>query len=544
MIRTGKLPLAFALCLTAVSTVRAVGEPVPAARPTPLKSTAGKVGVIDHLELTSTDVRSVYRLLSEYAGIDIIVDPSVSGQVNAVIHEKNWQEVVQIVAKMLNLTVTNELGYLYVQKTDDFNKKLLDKAQTSQSQSSLVKLQRKIIRVNNAAAEDMDKSIKDLLSARGKTTVVSRTNSIIVTDGEEQIAAIEKVIKQLDLETNQVMIEAKLIQVTSGATQAMGINWSLKGRLPSGSGQSGTGTNLSPGSVNIASNTPATDAAQTITFGLLNGDLNAVLQHLLTTNKGEVVASPQITTLDNKQAKIFMGDKVPINTRDVSGNTITQYVDAGTELVVTPLITSQDRILLSLNPKRNSYDVVSGAGTVIRTQSAETNVFVSDGETVVIGGLVNKEEKKTETGIPLLKDIPFLGALFRSTRSELTKTDLIIFVTPHIVRKGVATQNMSKHELAAPTAVKEGMIEKPAAPTPAATVVQPAPVPAPVVVAPPAQALVAPKSNEVSAHSATNKPESLPVQAPEPVSTAPVMEPLPVNPGVAAPSNDTLPVLH
>ena len=94
MIRTGKLPLAFALCLTAVSTVRAVGEPVPAARPTPLKSTAGKVGVIDHLELTSTDVRSVYRLLSEYAGIDIIVDPSVSGQVNAVIHEKNWQEVV------------------------------------------------------------------------------------------------------------------------------------------------------------------------------------------------------------------------------------------------------------------------------------------------------------------------------------------------------------------------------------------------------------------------------------------------------------------
>jgi len=538
MIRTGKLPLAFALCLTAVSTVRAVGEPVPAARPTPLKPTAGKVGVIDHLELTSTDVRSVYRLLSEYAGIDIIVDPSVTGQVNAVIHEKNWQEVVQIVAKMLNLTVTNELGYLYVQKTDDFNKKLLDKAQTSQSQSSLVKLQRKIIRVNNAAAEDMDKSIKDLLSARGKTTVVSRTNSIIVTDGEEQIAAIEKVIKQLDLETNQVMIEAKLIQVTSGATQAMGINWSLKGRLPSGSGQSGTGTNLSPGSVNIASNTPASDAAQTITFGLLNGDLNAVLQHLLTTNKGEVVASPQITTLDNKQAKIFMGDKVPINTRDVSGNTITQYVDAGTELVVTPLITSQDRILLSLNPKRNSYDVVSGAGTVIRTQSAETNVFVSDGETVVIGGLVNKEEKKTETGIPLLKDIPFLGALFR------TKTDLIIFVTPHIVRKGVATQNLPKHELAAPTAAKEGMIETPVTPAPAAAVVQPAPVAAPVVAAPPAQTLVAPKSNEVSAHTATNKPESLPVQAPEPVSTAPVMEPLPVSPGVAPPSNDTLPVLH
>jgi len=134
--------------------------------------------------------------------------------------------------------------------------------------------------------------------------------------------------------------------------------------------------------------------------------------------------------------------------------------------------------------------------------------------------------------------------LFRSTRSELTKTDLIIFVTPHIVRKGVATQNLPKHELAAPTAAKEGMIETPVTPAPAAAVVQPAPVAAPVVAAPPAQTLVAPKSNEVSAHTATNKPESLPVQAPEPVSTAPVMEPLPVSPGVAPPSNDTLPVLH
>lgn len=497
MIRSAKLPLAIALCLGAAGLAQAEGDQMKIASPTPLKPGAGKIGNIDHLELNATDIRSVYRLLSEYSGVDIIVDPAVNGQVNAMINNKSWQEVVQIVAKMLNLTVTNELGYLYVQKTEDFNKKLVDKVQASQSQASLGKLSRKIIRVNNATAEDMEKAIKDLLSIRGKTTVVSRTNSIIVTDGDEQIANIEKVIKQLDLETNQVMIEAKLIQVSSGTTQEMGVKWGLQGRIPGASGQPASGSNSAPGSIGVENNTPAGSAAQTITFGLLNGNLNATLQHLLSTSKAEVVASPQITTLDNKLAKISMGDKVPVNTRDLSGNTVTTYVDAGTSLEVTPLITSSDRILLNLKPSRKSYEVVSGAGTVIKEQQAETNVFVSDGETVVIGGLVSKEEKKTESGIPLLKDIPFIGFLFKNNRKELAKMDLIIFVTPHIVRRSVAPAPKAE---VAPLAPQTSSVDKtsvpaavvrPAAPEPAAPVAVPEPVatapePAPVAVSEPA----------------------------------------------------------
>lgn len=525
MIRSAKLPLAIALCLGSAGLAQADGDQMKIASTTPLKPGAGKIGNIDHLELNATDIRSVYRLLSEYAGVDIIVDPAVTGQVNAMINNKSWQEVVQIVAKMLNLTVTNELGYLYVQKTEDFNKKLVDKVQASQSQASLGKLQRKIIRVNNATAEDMDKAIKDLLSIRGKTTVVSRTNSIIVTDGEEQIAAIEKVIKQLDLETNQVMIEAKLIQVSSGTTQEMGINWGLKGRIPGASGQPASGTTAAPGSMGIVNNTPAGSAAQTITFGLLNGNLNATLQHLLSTSKAEVVASPQITTLDNKLARIFMGDKVPVNTRDLSGNTVTTYVDAGTELIVTPLITSSDRILLNLKPSRKSYEVVQGAGTVIKDQNAETNVFVSDGETVVIGGLVSKEEKKTESGIPLLKDIPFIGFLFKSSRKELAKTDLIIFVTPHIVRRSIAPAPKSDVPSAA---AQTSSVDKTAVPVAPVRASAPAPVQEAAAVAP------------------------APLPVPEPVAEAtapapaPVSEPAPVEAtasgDVPPPSMDTVSV--
>lgn len=545
MIRSAKLPLAIALSLGMAAVVQAAGEQMKVASTTPLKPSAGKVGMIDHLELNATDVRSVYRLLSEYAGVDIIVDPGVTGVVNAQINNKNWQEVVQIVAKMLNLSVTNELGYLYVQKMEDFNKKLMDKAVSSQSQATLVKLQRKIIRVNNANAEDMDKAIKELLSPRGKTTVVSRTNSIIITDGEEQIAAIEKVIKQLDLETNQVMIEAKLIQISSGTTQELGVKWNLQGRIPSASGQKASGTNSAAGSVGIENNTPASSAAQTLTFGLLNGDLNATLQHLLSTNKGEVVASPQITTLDNKMARIFMGDKVPVNTRDLSGNTVTTYVDAGTELIVTPLITSSDRILLNLKPSRNSYSVVSGAGTVISTQNAETNVFVSDGETVVIGGLVSKEEKKTESGIPLLKDIPFIGFLFKNSRKELAKTDLIIFVTPHIVRKAVNAQGSVKQELAVPAAVLESAADKTVVPVAAPVSVKHAasePTPAPAVVGTPE-----PAPAVVESERAAPMPQTIPVAVPEPIvpasQPAPVAEPAPSGSTYAevpAPSMDTV----
>jgi type IV pilus assembly protein PilQ len=412
-----------------------------------MKAGAGKAPVIPILEFTNTDVRSVFRLLSEYSAVDIVVDPAVTGTVNTIVTNKTWQDVVHIVAKMLNLTVTNELGYLYVQKTDDYQKRLLERAAASTAQDQSVRLQRKIVRISNAKADEMQAAVKDLLSTRGKITVVSRTNSLIIVDGPEQIAAIEKVLKQLDLETNQILIEAKLIQVQSDALQELGVNWSL-------SSGSGMGLTTSPNNLgsagalstttgayrgaSIINNTPTSStAAQTVSFGLLNGNLGVSISHLLQNNKAEILATPQITTLDNKEAKIFMGSQVPIQTKDVSGNTITTYVNAGTELTVTPQITAPDRVMLNLKPHKDDYSVVSGVGVVIKKQEAETNVVVSDGETVVIGGLVERTQEDDETGIPLLKDIPVLGALFRYTHHEIVKKDLAIFVTPHIVRRGL-----------------------------------------------------------------------------------------------------------
>jgi len=242
----------------------------------------------------------------------------------------------------------------------------------------------------------------------------------------------------------------------------MGLSTAPSG-LGGGSGNLGAGPFKG---AQINNSTPASQSAQTVAFGLLNGNLGVAISHLLQTGKAEVLATPQIMTLDNKEAVIKMGDQIPLLSRDISGNTVVKYVDAGTELTVNPQITSPDRVLLHLKPKKNGY-IQSGNNYIINIQEAETDVVVSDGETVVIGGLVERKEELSETGVPLLKDIPLLGALFRFTHKEIIKKDLAIFVTPRIIRRQLAV---------APSPAPDPRDLAKAATAPSA---EPVPVPAP-----------------------------------------------------------------
>jgi len=180
-------------------------------------------------------------------------------------------------------------------------------------------------------------------------------------------------------------------------------------------------------------------ALEKLTYGIISQDkLSFSLEYLFQNSKAEVVAQPQITTLDNKQATIFMGSQIPFTYRDESFNTVVKMIDAGTELTVTPHVTGDKRLMLDLKPKKSSYSIV-GNEPVINTQNASTNVVVTDGETVVIAGLTSNESIEAEEGIPILKDIPLIGHLFKRTKKTLDKQDLIVFVTPHIINKKVET---------------------------------------------------------------------------------------------------------
>jgi len=174
------------------------------------------------------------------------------------------------------------------------------------------------------------------------------------------------------------------------------------------------------------------------TYGTIKNsyNLNAAIANLASHNKAHILAQPSISTMDNETATILMGQEIPLKMFDQSGNVVIKMYQVGTKLIVTPHITSPTRILMHLHPERSSYSYDPN-GVIISTQKAETNVVVSDGQTAVIGGLTNQEKKTSTVGVPILKDIPLLGMLFRYTKHETVTNDLVIFVTPHLVKDEV-----------------------------------------------------------------------------------------------------------
>jgi len=392
--------------------------------------------VIPEIEFYNASLNSVFLTLSKYSGIDIV--SGVKGKYNVTLSltKKSWQQVLQIVCKINKLTPLVSDEHIYVVTTADYNQMILNDAQTNQQLKSIAPLMVQIIKINNSTASEMSSSIAGFLSKRGKTTVVEKTNSIIVMDTKENIEEIKKIIAKLDTETPEVMIEVRLVTVDHDKLRNLGINWTTLLTNTS----TGAATELLKLATNTVSgkmldvNVPNTNLSASL-GGFSVGMSDVSVGFISSVADAKVVASPQITTMDNKEAHIFMGEKVPIRSLDGEGKATTKMVDAGTELTVTPHITLANKILMDLEPKKKSYSVDQLLGQpIFKEQSAKTTVQVEDGETIVIGGLTTREETEAVSGIPGLRSIPFIGALFRSKRVSVKNLDLIIFVTPHIIK--------------------------------------------------------------------------------------------------------------
>jgi type II secretory pathway component HofQ len=394
---------------------------------------------IEHFSQVNADVRGVFQQLAKFSGTDIVLGDKVTGTVTLNVTNKTWREVMAIVCKIANLTAIKEPAYIYIVPSEEFRRQQLTDASMDRQEEALLDLKREVIKCNNAKAAEMQASVQSLLSTRGKITVVERNNALIIYDTPDNIAQIRKTIQDLDVETDQVFISCKIIEVSSGVINDLGIGWGYFDRMG--------GTDVS------ATHMPGFSVVgelERLTYGVLSQDkLAASLSFLFQNHKAEIVAQPQITTLDNKEATIFLGSQIPIQTMLTAGGATsgTQFVgvaptitmvDAGTNLIVTPHVTSEKRIMLALSSTKSSYSLTgTGTNPIINKQSAQTNVVVSDGETVVIAGLTSNDNQKTEEGIPVLKDIPFIGNLFKHTKKTVNKDDLMIFVTPHIIAKKV-----------------------------------------------------------------------------------------------------------
>ena len=380
------------------------------------------------LVFQNADVRSVFSMLADRGKTNIVVSPLVTGQVTISLTDVTWSEALDIITKTYSWMAVEERGYIRIVPVKEYLTEQAENAKRIADQKSLIPLEVRIIPVFNASASDMQKAVKSMLSERGKVEIDQRTNSLIVSELPKNIDRVEEFVKKLDLETKQIKISTQLVEIENRYLFELGINWSASWADHS------IGANLDTAQINQNANQTSAPTADVFlkTSSVAWPDVQARITALATDGKVKIVSHPEITTVDNKEAIVQVGQKIPIKQFDASGNTVITFYDVGTVLKVTPHVTAENRILLQLKPEKSSYQFDPN-GVIINTSNAVTNVVVENGQTAVIGGLTTKDERKTNTGVPFLKDIPLLGYLFRYTRKETVDKDLIIFVTPTIV---------------------------------------------------------------------------------------------------------------
>jgi type IV pilus assembly protein PilQ len=385
---------------------------------------------IKNLSLKDAEIHSVLSFLADYGKVNIVAAPSVQAKVTLNLNNVTWRQALDIIMKNYSLAGVQEQGYIRVLPLQDYLTEQAALAKHSSEQVSMIGLEMKIIRVYQATASNLVKPIKTVLSERGSVDTDDRTNSIIVRDIPANLERAEQLVKQLDRPVEQIRISAQLLEVDTEALTEFGIKWTVISDQIKG-------PSVYAESLDVFSNPYAGEDQPyggKFTFSMIQTDydLKSVVSALASKGKLKIVAHPEITTVDNTEARIQMGERVPIKQFDNAGNVIITFVDVGTILKVTPHITAENRILMKLQPER-SQTKIDPLGVIIQTVNASTNVVVENGQTVVIGGLTTQEEETIKTGIPILKDIPVLGALFSYYRKGVRSKDLVIFVTPTVV---------------------------------------------------------------------------------------------------------------
>jgi type IV pilus assembly protein PilQ len=291
-----------------------------------------------------------------------------------------------------------------------------------------VPLETRVLKLNYANASELIGPLQASLSRRGLIQAEKRTNTLIVSDLPNIVDRVEKMATELDSTTPQIEITAKLVDVDTEASRDLGITWGVTGLQPGND----PANNLD---VNVAE--PKVPNSATINYGLTKnwGTVSAKIDMLERMNKANIISNPRITTVDNREAKILVGQKIPLIVQDVAGNPVSQLQTIGIQLKVTPHLTQDKKIIMDLHPEVSdlaTQSTVQG-GVIINTSEADTRVMVDDGQTAVIGGLIRSNDSSIRQGVPLLKDFPLIGILFRSSNTTRQNRELIIFVTPRLL---------------------------------------------------------------------------------------------------------------
>lgn len=379
------------------------------------------------LNMQNADVRTVLRAIADFSGRNIISSPDVTGTVTVAINDMPWREAMAAILKANGFGYVDEDGIIRVDTAEKLREEQLAAKAAAQRVAELEPLVTRVVEVDYANATEVRDAIKSVVSTRGKVEVDERTNSLVVSDTPMVVDQIAALARELDTRTPQVHIDAMMVDLDSRASRQLGIVWSVDHQA-----NSDLDANIL-GEVDR----PLNEVAGRLNVGIVPnwGTVEAEIQALEAANKANIVSNPRITTTDNREASILVGQKIPLITQDVAGNAVTQLETIGIRLVVTPHINSDRQITLDVHPEvsdLSSQATVQG-GVIINTSEADTRVLVANRETAVIGGLIRNVVSDFSTGVPVLKDIPLVGFLFRNTDKIHQQRELVVFLTPSIV---------------------------------------------------------------------------------------------------------------
>ena len=429
------------------------------------------------LNFQEISIRSVLQILADFNNFNLVTTDSVTGNITLRLDNVPWEQALETVLRVKGLDKRLEGNILLVAKAEELANLEKTKLEGKKKVEELAPLTTEFIQVNYAKASDLatligglsrgvandegrnDAANQSILSPRGSVAVDARTNTLIVKDLPDNVDRIIDLVERLDVPVKQVQIEARIVSINNASTDELGINWaysrtsgasSKQGFSPTSnslpangtdSGEDPYGNFASTGHYSAHVNTALPIATQGIgiEIGKWFGDdlLDMYLSALETESKGEIISSPRVTTSNQKAAKIQQGTEIPTNVSTSSGATSVDWKEAVLGLEVTPQITPDNSIILDLKVTQDTPGdtVATGTGTAqeINTKSVETQVLVGNGETIVLGGIYQQQITKSVSKVPILGDIPYLGRLFKYTRDDSRRQELLIFVTPKIV---------------------------------------------------------------------------------------------------------------
>ena len=443
-------------------------------------STPGYAGEKLSLNFQNVEVRAVLQVIADFTGLNIITSDTVGGNLTLRLKDVPWDQALDIILQSKGLSKRKNGNVVLIAPTDELAAKEKLALEANAQISDLEPLRTESFALSYAKADDLKKLLSDkdqkILSKRGSATVDERTNTLFVQDTGARLEEARRLIQQLDVPVRQVMIEARIVIADDKWGRQLGARFGTQSAFGSGNrnyGVSGSLTDsvsplsnnpLSRGSAVLTQpgntqsfdrtgqgaipqggqpeqlnvNLPVLGAAGSLALSILNlgsGNLvNIELSALEADNRGKVVSSPRVITADKKKAVISQGTEIPYQTAAASGATTIAFKPAVLELSVTPRITPDDRIIMDLEVKKDSVGQIFANIPSIDTKKVTTQVLCDNGDTIVLGGIFEQTTRTTIEKVPVLGDIPVVGYLFKRTVRQDDKTELLIFVTPKIVK--------------------------------------------------------------------------------------------------------------